>query len=109
MDIFEKVKDLIADQLDVDDKDSITESSSITDDLGADSLDVVDLVMALEAEFNVEIPEDQVENIKTVGDIVKYIEENQYFTKTQNASRLCREAFLHAFIIGLCFFSNVET
>ena len=77
MDIFEKVKDLIADQLDVDDKDSITESSSITDDLGADSLDVVDLVMALEVEFNVEIPEDQVENIKTVGDIVKYIEENQ--------------------------------
>ena len=77
MEIFEKVKDLIADQLDVDDKDSITESSSITDDLGADSLDVVDLVMALEDEFNVEIPEDQVENIKTVGDIVKYIEENQ--------------------------------
>ena len=77
MDIFEKVKDLIADQLDVDDKDSITESSSITDDLGADSLDVVDLVMALEDEFNVEIPEDQVENIKTVGDIVKYIEEHQ--------------------------------
>ena len=77
MDIFEKVKDLIADQLDVDDKESITEASSITDDLGADSLDVVDLVMALEDEFGVEIPEDQVENIKTVGDIVKYIEEKQ--------------------------------
>ena len=77
MDIFEKVKDLIADQLDVDDKESITEASSITDDLGADSLDVVDLVMALEDEFSVEIPEDQVENIKTVGDIVKYIEDKQ--------------------------------
>lgn len=77
MDIFEKVKDLIADQLDVDDKESITNDSSITDDLGADSLDVVDLVMALEDEFSVEIPEDQVENIKTVGDIVKYIEDNQ--------------------------------
>ena len=77
MDIFEKVKDLIADQLDVDDKDNITEASSITDDLGADSLDVVDLVMALEDEFSVEIPEDQVENIKTVGDIVKYIEDKQ--------------------------------
>lgn len=77
MDILEKVKDLIADQLDVDDKDSITEASSITDDLGADSLDVVDLVMAIEDEFNVEIPEDQVENIKTVGDIVKYIEDKQ--------------------------------
>ena len=77
MDIFEKVKDLIADQLDVADKDSITEASSITDDLGADSLDVVDLVMALEDEFSVEIPEDEVENIKTVGDIVKYIEDKQ--------------------------------
>ena len=77
MDIFEKVKDLIADQLDVDDKENITEASSITDDLGADSLDVVDLVMALEDEFSVEIPEDQVENIKTVGDIVKYIEDKQ--------------------------------
>ena len=77
MDIFEKVKDLIADQLDVADKDGITEASSITDDLGADSLDVVDLVMALEDEFSVEIPEDEVENIKTVGDIVKYIEDKQ--------------------------------
>lgn len=77
MDIFEKVKDLIADQLDVQDKESITEASSITDDLGADSLDVVDLVMALEDEFSVEIPEDEVENIKTVGDIVKYIEDKQ--------------------------------
>ncbi len=77
MDIFEKVKDLIAEQLDVDDKESITETSSITDDLGADSLDVVDLVMALEDEFSVEIPEDQVENMKTVGDIVKYIEDKQ--------------------------------
>ena len=77
MDIFEKVKNLIADQLDVADKDGITEASSITDDLGADSLDVVDLVMALEDEFSVEIPEDEVENIKTVGDIVKYIEDKQ--------------------------------
>ena len=77
MDIFEKVKELIAEQLDVADKDGITEASSITDDLGADSLDVVDLVMALEDEFNVEIPEDEVENIKTVGDIVKYIEDKQ--------------------------------
>ena len=77
MDILEKVKDLIADQLDVADKDSITEGSSITDDLGADSLDVVDLVLALEDEFGIEIPEDEVENIKTVGDIIKYIEDKQ--------------------------------
>ncbi|MGN0687280.1 MAG: acyl carrier protein [Oscillospiraceae bacterium] len=74
--IFEKVKKLIAEQLDVEEA-SIQETSSITDDLGADSLDVVDLVMSIEDEFDVEIPEDQVENIKTVGDIVKYIEENQ--------------------------------
>ena len=77
MEIFEKVKALIAEQLDVSDADSITENSSITDDLGADSLDVVDLVMALEDEFSVDIPEDQVENIKTVGDIVKFIEDKQ--------------------------------
>ena len=73
--IFEKVKKLISEQLDVEES-VVTEAASITDDLGADSLDVVDLVMSIEDEFSVEIPEDQVENIKTVGDIVKYIEEN---------------------------------
>ena len=76
MDILEKVKRLISEQLDVEEA-NIQESSSIADDLGADSLDVVDLVMAIEDEFSIEIPEDQVENIKTVGDIVKYIEDNQ--------------------------------
>ena len=74
--IFEKIKKLIAEQLDVE-EDAIKETSSIQDDLGADSLDVVDLVMSIEDEFDVEIPEDQVENIKTVGDIVKYIKDNQ--------------------------------
>ena len=74
--VFDKVKELISEQLDVK-ADDITEASNIQDDLGADSLDVVDLVMALEDEFDVEIPEDQVENIKTVGDIVKYIEDKQ--------------------------------
>lgn len=73
--IFEKVKKLISEQLDVEES-VVTEAASITDDLGADSLDVVDLVMSIEDEFSVEIPEDQVENIKTVGDIVKYIEDN---------------------------------
>lgn len=76
MDILEKVKKLISEQLDVE-EGNIQESSSIADDLGADSLDVVDLVMSIEDEFSIEIPEDQVENIKTVGDIVKYIEDNQ--------------------------------
>lgn len=74
--VFDKVKELISEQLDVK-SDDITEASNIQDDLGADSLDVVDLVMALEDEFDVEIPEDQVENIKTVGDIVKFIEDKQ--------------------------------
>ena len=74
--VFDKVKELISEQLDVK-ADDITEASNIQEDLGADSLDVVDLVMALEDEFDVEIPEDQVENIKTVGDIVKFIEDKQ--------------------------------
>ena len=74
--VFDKVTELISEQLDAK-ADDITEASNIQDDLGADSLDVVDLVMALEDEFDVEIPEDQVENIKTVGDIVKFIEDKQ--------------------------------
>ena len=73
--IFEKVKSIIVDQLDVD-EDKVTLNSNIQDDLGADSLDIVDLVMSFEDEFDLEIPDDQVENIKTVGDVVKYIEEN---------------------------------
>ena len=72
--IFDKVKDILVDQLDCE-EDKVTMEASITDDLGAESLDIVDLVMSLEEEFDVEIPDDQVENIKTVGDIVKYIED----------------------------------
>ncbi|MGN0622916.1 MAG: acyl carrier protein [Oscillospiraceae bacterium] len=71
--VFEKVRDIVAEQLDVD-AEEITMESSIVDDLGADSLDVVDLVMSIEEEFDVEIPDEDVENIKTVGDIVKYVE-----------------------------------
>ena len=73
--VFEKVRDILVDQLDVE-EEKVTMDASITDDLGADSLDVVDLVMSLEEEFDVEIPDNQVENIKTVGDIVRYIEAN---------------------------------
>ncbi|MBO5265947.1 MAG: acyl carrier protein [Ruminiclostridium sp.] len=73
--IFEKVKSIIVDQLDVD-EDKVTMNANIQDDLGADSLDIVDLVMSFEDEFDMEIPDDQVENIKTVGDVVKYVEEN---------------------------------
>lgn len=73
--VFEKVRSIIMDQLDVE-EDKVTMDAVIQDDLGADSLDIVDLVMSFEEEFDIEIPDDQVENIKTVGDIVKYIEEN---------------------------------
>ena len=71
--VFDKIKDIIVEQLDVE-EDAVTMQTSITEDLGADSLDVVDLVMSIEESFDVEIPDEEVENIKTVGDIVKYIE-----------------------------------
>ena len=73
---FEKLQAIIAEVLNIE-PEEVTMQSTFVDDLGADSLDVVDLVMALEDEFDVEIPEDQVENIKTVGDIVKFIEDKQ--------------------------------
>ena len=72
--VFEKVRSIIVEQLDVE-EDQVTMDSRIQDDLGADSLDIVDLVMSFEEEFDIEIPDDQVENVKTVGDIVKYIED----------------------------------
>lgn len=71
--VFDKIKDIIVEQLDVE-EDAVTMEASITEDLGADSLDVVDLVMSIEESFDVEIPDEEVEKIKTVGDIVKYIE-----------------------------------
>ncbi|SDA17162.1 acyl carrier protein [Ruminococcus sp. YE71] len=71
--VFEKVRDLIVDQLDAE-KDDVTAEASIIDDLGADSLDVVDLISSVEDEFDIEIPDEKVEGIKTVGDIVAYIE-----------------------------------
>ncbi|MGN0642694.1 MAG: acyl carrier protein [Huintestinicola sp.] len=74
--VFDKVKEIVADQLDVE-AEKVVASANIQDDLGADSLDVVDLVMSLEEEFDIEIPDEAVANIKTIGDIVKYIEDNQ--------------------------------
>ena len=73
--VFDKIKAILVDQLDVD-ENKVTMEASITDDLGADSLDIADIVMSIEEEFNVEVPNDQLQNIKVVGDIVKYIEEN---------------------------------
>ena len=71
--VFEKVKAILSEQFDVE-EDSITAETTLADDLGADSLDVVDLLMSIEDEFEVEIPDEEVENIKTVGALVESIE-----------------------------------
>ncbi|MCU0340025.1 MAG: acyl carrier protein [Spirosomaceae bacterium] len=73
--IASKVKKIIVDKLGVDESE-VTEEASFTNDLGADSLDTVELIMEFEKEFNVSIPDDQAENIATVGQAVKYLEEN---------------------------------
>jgi len=74
--MFEKVKKIVAEQLNIK-EDKITMESSIIDDLGADSLDVVELVLALEEAFGLEIPDEDAEKISTIGDIVAYIENKQ--------------------------------
>ncbi|MFN2450086.1 MAG: acyl carrier protein [Candidatus Baltobacteraceae bacterium] len=71
---FDKVKKIIVEQLGVDESE-VTPEASITDDLGADSLDQVELVMAFETEFNIDIPDEEAEKIKTVGDAVKRVED----------------------------------
>jgi len=73
--VFEKVKEIIVDQLGVEEEDVAMESSFI-DDLGADSLDIVELIMALEEEFDLEIPDEEAEKIAIVGDVVDYIKNN---------------------------------
>lgn len=73
-DIAERVKKIVVEHLSVE-AEKVTENASLIDDLGADSLDAVELVMAFEEEFNVEIPDDVAETIVTVGDAVKYIKE----------------------------------
>ncbi len=71
--VFEKIRTILADQLDVE-EESITTETDIAADLGADSLDVVEMMMSIEDEFDVEIPDEEIENIKTVGDVVNYIQ-----------------------------------
>jgi len=73
--LFEKIKTVVVDQLGVE-EDDVTEDAAFVDDLGADSLDIVELVMALEEEFGVSIPDEQAEKIKTVGDAVDFITEH---------------------------------
>ena len=73
--VLEKIKTILSEQFDTE-EDAITVETNLQDDLGADSLDVVDLLMSIEDEFEVEIPDEEVENIKTVGALVEYIEKH---------------------------------
>lgn len=74
--IFEKIRKILSEQLGVD-EDSIQEDSLLAEDLGADSLDAIDIVMSVEDEFGLEVPDEVVESMSTVSDIVKFIEDNK--------------------------------
>lgn len=76
MPTFDKVRDIVVEQLGVE-ADEVTIESTFIDDLGADSLDIVELIMAFEEEFNIEIPDEAAEKIKTVQDVVTYIDQNK--------------------------------
>lgn len=73
--VYDKIAAVIAEQLDMDVEEITAESTF--EDLGADSLDVVDVIMTLEDEFDIEIPDEAIEGMKTVGDLAKYVEDNQ--------------------------------
>ncbi len=75
MDTFEQIRALLAEHFEVD-EDRITMDSDIMEDFEADSLDVVDMIMSLEDEFGIEVPDEVVETFHTVGDVVRYVEEN---------------------------------
>ena len=75
MSTFERVQKIICEQLEID-SHLVTEDASISGDLGADSLDLVDRSMSIEEEFNIEVPDDVLDHVRTVGDIVKFIEDN---------------------------------
>ena len=74
--VFEKIRALLSEQLDIE-EDDITMESKLAEDLGADSLDVVDLIMAIEDEFEVEVLDEDIEKVVTVGDIVNYVSDNR--------------------------------
>ncbi len=73
--VFEKLKTIIIEEFEIE-EELITMSTSLTDELDIDSLDLVDLVMTVEDEFSIELPDEALEGMKTIGDLVKYIEEN---------------------------------
>jgi len=75
--VLEKVKEIVADQLGIDDIESITAATSLMKDLEADSLDAVEIIMAIEDEFGVEIPDEEAEGFKNIGDIVEYVTANK--------------------------------
>mgnify|MGYP001152018931 FL=1 len=75
--VFEKLKEIIIEQLGVEDEVAITMEATFVDDLSADSLDIVELIMSLEEKFELEIPDEDAEKIVTVGDVVKYIVEHK--------------------------------
>ena len=79
--IDQRVKDIIVEQLGVK-PDQVTPEAKFIEDLGADSLDTVELIMALEEEFGIEVPDEQAEKLQSVGDVVKYIEDNQKIVAT---------------------------
>lgn len=75
--VLQKIKEIVAEQLGLDDVDAISATTSLTGDLDADSLDAVEIIMAIEDEFGVEIPDEEVENFKSIGDIVEYVQSNK--------------------------------
>ncbi len=74
--VFDKIREILADQLDAN-ADEMTMDTRIAEDLGADSLDVVEMLMSVEDEFGIEIPDDAIEDLKTIGNVVQYIENNK--------------------------------
>lgn len=74
--VFEKIKEILAEQLDIENAESITLDSLLVEDLGADSLDSIDIVMSIEDEFKLEVPDEVIETMNSVADIVNYIENN---------------------------------
>lgn len=75
--MFEEIRDIIAEQLSIDDLDELTLETSLKDDLNADSLDAVEVIMALEEKYDIEIADEDAENFKTIADIVNYIKNNR--------------------------------
>ena len=73
--VFEKIRAILCEQFELE-EDRVTMDSNLISDLGADSLDVIDLAMSIEAEFDLEVPDEEIEKIKTVADIVKFVEEH---------------------------------